>query len=268
MTVNQISFANLQETKRHNVVTEGETYRHNLESEGETHRHNVSTESLSAETNAINRAHYERQDAYNALHYSTMDAESARHNLAGEIETQRHNEAQELVNQQALAETKRANKAKEKETKRHDKATESIQSLTNEIRSEELQEEHRSNVANEQIKADTNEINAFNAKVSKQRADTEAAESKWREDVAYEDLSIKYDTYLTDVAYKEFIATQQQKETNQKVRESRARTRLLEKQAKYFGLTALAGATGTVGNVLIGTGKFGLDVLKNVEVVK
>lgn len=111
MTRNQIEYWNTQETKRHNVVTEGETAQHNRVTEAETQRHNMAAENIDI----------------------SKLTETSRHNLATEsqamrelAETQRHNVQQERYNFGNLAESTRHNKAVENETSRHNQRTEDI----------------------------------------------------------------------------------------------------------------------------------------------
>lgn len=122
MTKNQIDYWNLQETKRHNSVTEGETGRHNLAAEGETSRHNVVTE---RETERSNRAR-------EGIDLGKLN-ESVRHNKVTESETNRHNVATEGIDLGKLNETQRHNQASERisggqlsETVRHNIATENL----------------------------------------------------------------------------------------------------------------------------------------------
>lgn len=98
MTDIQVKYWDLQESKRHNVATEGETYRHNVVSEqqnavalGETVRHNRATE---AET----QRHNQQQEK---LGFATLD------------ETIRHNKRTEAYQMSSLAEAIRHNKANE-----------------------------------------------------------------------------------------------------------------------------------------------------------
>lgn len=91
MTRNQIDYWTLQETKRHNQVSEQESVRHNRADEGETQRSHRANEELGRN---------------NLL-------ELSRHNQSVENETNRHNVAMESVEQGKLSETTRHNKATE-----------------------------------------------------------------------------------------------------------------------------------------------------------
>lgn len=137
MTSNQISYWNLEETKRsnranetetnrHNVVTEGETNRHNVAMEYETNRHNVQTELLTSQSNAENRRHNEATEM--VANFNAQEAQ--RSHLANEnigrsqidlgysqvglgysqlAESSRHNQATETYNLLGLNETKNYN---------------------------------------------------------------------------------------------------------------------------------------------------------------
>lgn len=114
MTRNQIEYWNLQENKRHNLVSEGETGRHNVVTEGETGRHNVTTEAIDigklGETTRHNIASEGLEGAKINLGYAEL-GESTRHNIATELntgtdlnikqqnveETERHNQATESI---------------------------------------------------------------------------------------------------------------------------------------------------------------------------
>lgn len=105
MTANQINYWNLQETKRHNVTTEGETERHNRATEGidlgrleETRRHNVASEGI--EQGKLDLGYAQLGKDYAVL------AEQNRHNLATE-----QNAAVDLnIKQQTQTEQERYNK--------------------------------------------------------------------------------------------------------------------------------------------------------------
>lgn len=126
MTSNQIAYANVQESKRHNQAVETET-----------NRHQVMQEKLANWQNAINKW----QVAVNNLHYTRMDAETERANRAREAynyqalgETYRSNVANEglkdaanRINAASVAEQRRHQMASEQETSRHQKAVEAEQ---------------------------------------------------------------------------------------------------------------------------------------------
>lgn len=109
MTDIQIKYRGLEETKRHNLVTEGqessriaETMRHNLVSEGETNRHNLATEQENVRHNKVG------EDIAMKNYYETQ-----RHNLVGESIEKELNETKKL---QHLAGAREANaKAEQQE---------------------------------------------------------------------------------------------------------------------------------------------------------
>lgn len=105
MTTNQINYWNLQESRRHNVVSEGETQRHNVVTETETNRHNVATEAIDIsklqETHRHNVVTEGQQDR-------ALDIQES-----GVRETQRHNQATENIDIGKLMETTRHNQAQE-----------------------------------------------------------------------------------------------------------------------------------------------------------
>jgi len=128
MTEMQISYRNLQETRRHNIATEGlegskleETRRHNMASESEAIRTNMANEGIKHEANVINQSHYQRQDAINQAHYERQDAETARHNREAELDA----DYDRSVRIYQAKEEARHNLASEKETARHNITTES-----------------------------------------------------------------------------------------------------------------------------------------------
>lgn len=143
MTRNQIEYWNLQETGRHNAVTERETERHNRVGETETNRHNVMTENI--DIGKLN--------------------ESIRHNKQTESlgwanlsETNRHNVATEDLGWANLGETSRHNQTQEgidmsrwNEVKRHNQAQETLQGVDLNIQSDRYWEDKRHNVATENI---------------------------------------------------------------------------------------------------------------------
>lgn len=123
MTQNQIRYQELQENKRHNLISEHETGRHNAVTEQLQHRELDET----VRTHQVN----EGIAMFNAN-------ETKRSNVARELETSRSNLARER-------ETNRSNLAKEAETNRANLATE-------QIRRDELTEKNRHNVADETIR--------------------------------------------------------------------------------------------------------------------
>lgn len=106
MTANQINYWNLQENKRHNLVSEG-TEKDKL---SESKRHNVAGEQL--ESGKL----YESQRHNVATENISLGSlfESSRHNKATESELQRHNVALETVDSGKLQESQRHNRYQEK----------------------------------------------------------------------------------------------------------------------------------------------------------
>lgn len=186
MLATQVSYWQIQETKRHNLATESqarreliETKRHNLAGEDETRRHNFAWE-----------------------------AENQRHNIAAESENQRHNINAEDIERARLAENKRHNIASEgidwarvNESVRHNRADESIGRQQNTLagwrasneyelgllaasqrdtelsqRSEEL-DIKRDQTLNDAIKA---KAAAEQAKAAKWRVVTDAVNTAWK----------------------------------------------------------------------------------------
>lgn len=125
MTTTQIQYWTLKENQRSNLAQETEINRSNVAREKETKRHNKAGEK---ETN--------------------------RHNVVVEVETERHNRAIELLTSQANA-----------EQARHNQMTESLEGQRLTIDQQRLQlgydtlaETHRTNVANEQLRHDSNAL--------------------------------------------------------------------------------------------------------------
>lgn len=147
MTHNQIAYATLQETRRHNVAVEDETKRNAMAVLEETQRHNVSQEHYWSESNAINSAHYKR-----------IDQETQRHNIASErienrkvSETQRHNLASEIIEVGKLD-----------ESATHNRATESTAQY-------QAEESARHNVETERVSAKQADTAAYQAETSRQQ---------------------------------------------------------------------------------------------------
>lgn len=88
-----LRYKELQETGRHNVVTEAESERSNRARENETNRHNVQSEMLG---------------------------------MTQALEAQRHNIASEGISLSQVAETRRSNQAREYETYRSNVANEQL----------------------------------------------------------------------------------------------------------------------------------------------
>lgn len=82
MTRNQISYHELQETKRSNLARELETHRSNLAIEQETRRHNISVESETAYSNRRNEALKQQS---NILSYAASKYASDAHVTAANI---------------------------------------------------------------------------------------------------------------------------------------------------------------------------------------
>lgn len=174
MTHNQIEYWNLQESKRHNVVTEAETGRHNVATENETQRHNVETEEFNI----------------------SQLQETQRHNISTEAETNRHNIATEANESAKLSEMNRHNVATENlsaqdlsiradqlaETKRHNQASEQLQSQSNAIASLQQQADQ----AYKEATAVTNQFNSLNKAnlTAAQIKEAEAQIDKLNQDVA------------------------------------------------------------------------------------
>lgn len=119
MTANQINYWNLQETGRHNRVTEAETERHNRRTEdidlaklSETTRHNMATEDISNRTLSETTRHNLAQESYNV------------NNLA---ETQRHNVATESIGQYDV----NIKQQQVEEQERHNTVAEALEQISN-----------------------------------------------------------------------------------------------------------------------------------------
>lgn len=176
----QVSYWTLQENKRHNLVTEdlgfknlNETIRHNTVSETETHRHNVETEKLGW---------------FNA-------DESRRHNLATEqvaienvglgyanlSESVRHNRASEAIQStQAYASVMQGQAAME------NAGTNYLRAQHDFLYQQETLHQGWANIQNQQRLADINQQNADtnerNAEINQQNADTHTREANIREE--------------------------------------------------------------------------------------
>lgn len=205
MTKNQIEYAKLIETRRHNKAGEAETARSNRAQEGIIQEYNAQTISLRDKELAESiRAHLMSEDLQTQSLQETAraniarESETARSNLAHEIETQRSNFAKEQ-------EMYRSNVARETETHRSNLASEGVartnatsnrisaeanrtqaeaaktrattdflqyreQQKQNErvvnLRQQELAEEIRSNKAEEQLKHEATTTGAGNALIA------------------------------------------------------------------------------------------------------
>lgn len=190
MTRNQIEYWSLQERKQHNAATRAETERSNRAREAEATRSNTANE---AETKRANLAremetsrsnlakeqetfrHNREQErvAIGSLnetirHNTAYEEEAARHNAAVEYETYRSNLARE-------AETYRSNVRREQQTDAYNRAYVALQNEQNRIAGLRAQEEHRSNLAAEQINRDRNSVQA-QANAIQQQANRALAE--------------------------------------------------------------------------------------------
>lgn len=121
MTTNQINYWNLQENKRHNVVTEGETNRHNVATETETNRHNLATEAVDLGKLNESIRHNQRTEQISA---ATL-AETNRHNVVSEGEANRHNVQTERLDSVDL----NIKQDQLGETQRHNQQTESVDKM-------------------------------------------------------------------------------------------------------------------------------------------
>lgn len=113
MTDIQLKFWAQNEVQRHNYATEAQA----ASELQETRRHNVVTETETTRHNRVSEIQVDRQIV-----------ETQRHNRVTEDETTRHNLQQETLGFQSLNETRRHNRAYESETARHNRATESATS--------------------------------------------------------------------------------------------------------------------------------------------
>lgn len=132
MTHNQINYWNLQELKRHNVVTEGETNRHNVATEG------------------IDIGKLNEQIRSNTMNYAIEGAklgETNRANLAKEAENAKHNRETERQGNISLS----LDKDYKQELARHNQATEGLTGVDLNIKRDTLTETGRHNVASEEI---------------------------------------------------------------------------------------------------------------------
>lgn len=109
MTHNQINYWNLQETNRHNVVTENETGRHNRATESidlgklnESIRHNQRTEGQTDVSLGIESGKLQETIRHNQ---ATEGLSGADLNIKADTlqETSRHNQTQERIDQQRMA---------------------------------------------------------------------------------------------------------------------------------------------------------------------
>lgn len=154
MTHNQIAYFQAQETQRSNLATEKETNRANLARENEINRNNRAVE---AETNRHNLA---------------TEYETSRNNRAQLLEGSRHNYATEnnaamanAINQSHYVRQDYNQYLGVQETGRHNRHSEYIGTG-------QLSESRRSNRAKESLSETLNAINARNAKIAQQNADT------------------------------------------------------------------------------------------------
>lgn len=88
----------LAETTRHNLVTEGETSRHNLVTEGETQRHNLVTEGQESQRIAISAGVLAESQRHNRAQESVARTEAQTHRMAAESQI-KVNESNIALNQ-------------------------------------------------------------------------------------------------------------------------------------------------------------------------
>lgn len=220
MTSNQIAYWNLQESKRHNVMSENETQRHNVVTENETGRHNWVTEQISI-SNLNESVRHNKATEYETNRHnvateqlgSRTQTEVERHNRVTEAqgdrdlniregtlaESVRHNKVNEAYNLSNLQETTRHNVSTEKENVRHNTSTESLtgrQLTENErhnLRQEALaksqlkneikktNETIRHNKVSEGISAESNDIIRARNVADKQIREAEVAIKQWEQ---------------------------------------------------------------------------------------
>lgn len=125
MTNNQINYWNLQETKRHNVVSEDELKRHNIAGESETNRHNVQQEYIGFGNLAETTRHNKATEGYS---FASL-AEATRHNKAAEA---LQSQSIDLGYDQ-LAETTRSNQERERQTRVRDELNYWVEATKNDI---------------------------------------------------------------------------------------------------------------------------------------
>lgn len=220
MTRNQIEYWNVQESKRHNVTTEGETQRHNVATEYETGRHNRVSESI--DLGNLNES---------IRHNKTTETETNRHNLATENETYRHNVRTEgqtdmSLNLDAgrLAETSRANSIRQQELAeqaRHNMAQESLSGVDLNIRAGTLQETSRHNVATEQI----------DVARAQSEIELQAAKTEYQNIVnTWEELQRGQNLKLTDV---------QIRQAQEYINKMNTEIEVMEKNLQYYDLNQM-----------------------------
>ena len=141
MTANQLRYAELRESNRHNTTTEKETNRHNVQTENigfgnlaEQRRHNVAFEGIQSAMASETARHNKESEAINwfsAENLSLLQGAQTDKTLSEVGEVQRHNIATEGIQAGQLEETGRHNLVMEDyqsdaldETKRHNKASE------------------------------------------------------------------------------------------------------------------------------------------------
>lgn len=140
MLATQVQYWGIQETKRHNLVSERQTdkqlaeqQRHNTETEHvqwfnarESQRHNQEAETISWFTARESQRHNKQQEAIswfgareNQRHNLVTEKETQRHNYATEFETSRHNKQQESIGWFSASETRRHNLSTEAITRQN-----------------------------------------------------------------------------------------------------------------------------------------------------
>lgn len=141
MTANQLRYAELRESNRHNTTTEGETKRHNVQTENigfgtlsEQRRHNVAYEGIQSALASETARHNRESEGINwftAANLGVLQSAQAEKTQSEVGEVQRHNIATEGIQSGQLTETGRHNLAMEdyysgslSETERHNKVNE------------------------------------------------------------------------------------------------------------------------------------------------
>lgn len=179
MTGNQIAYANLVESNRHNVVTESETNRHNVVSENETARHNYATEFETNRHNVITENETQRHNiSTEELDWFNAN-EGARHNRASENlgwfnakEGARHNKVSENIGiAQAVASSQQAQAALANASASAEQAR--VAGVNAQTRQDELSETRRNNTIRWLNESTTAEAAKTNAETNRIRVDSE-----------------------------------------------------------------------------------------------
>lgn len=230
MTTNQISYWQLQESKRSNLAKEKETERSNRAQEGlegrkvqETQRHNLVTESETERSNRVQEGikrdtltETTRSNKANESIKRDTLAETKRSNVVREIETSRANRAQE-------AETHRANLAKESETNRHNVVTE-VEANKQNARMYDLQKE--ANALKERSVASEEALNKARILQTQYQNDLIVAQT-WGEEAKADEIKSKIKVNEAQIAKLE----REKVETDRKIDKLWAETQLTWKKA-------------------------------------